>query len=276
MSLSVNKIIKIAILDLNNGYKNQGLRCIKDIVNNWELSIDNKIEIAEFDVRQKCEIPTLYYDIFISSGGPGNPLEEEDGAWAAKYFQWISEVEEWNNNPQNINKKSIFFICHSFQLACRYYKIGSISKRKSTAFGIFPCHILANLNEEPIFKNLKNPFFIVDSRDYQVIEQYEIYTKKEALEILAIEKERPHIPLARAIMGIRFNNYFVGTQFHPEADEASISYYLHTDEKKNIIIQNHGIHKWENMVHLIKEPDKIKYTNQHIIPNFLNYSIKFL
>ena len=36
--------------------------------------------------------------------------------------------------------------------------------------------------------------------------------------ILCIEKERPHVPYERAVMGIRFNEYMIGTQFHPEAD----------------------------------------------------------
>jgi len=41
------------------------------------------------------------------------------------------------------------------------------------------------------------------------------------MQLLAIEKERPHVDLPRALMAIRFNEYFVSTQFHPEADAAA-------------------------------------------------------
>ena len=263
--------IKIAILDLNNGLVNQGMRCLKDLIASWELTVLNSIEITVFEIRQKCEIPNLDFDIYLSSGGPGTPLPEEDGNWASSYSNWIKSVEQWNDNALNKQKKYVFFICHSFQLACRYYKIGEINKRKSTAFGIFPCHIIHNNYNDPIFKNMPDPFYIVDSRDFQVIERHEIYTRRNKIKILALEKERPNIPLARAIMSIRFNEYFVGTQFHPEADERSISYYLQQDEKKQLIIKNHGLDKWHTMSRLIKEEDKIKYTNHHLIPNFLNH-----
>ena len=51
------------------------------------------------------------------------------------------------------NKKFVFLICHSFQLACRYFEIGEVIKRKSTAFGVFPIHMLKYQGKtDPIFK----------------------------------------------------------------------------------------------------------------------------
>ncbi|MEI9933338.1 MAG: hypothetical protein WDM71_00415 [Ferruginibacter sp.] len=40
---------------------------------------------------------------------------------------------------------------------------------------------------------------------------------------MAIEKERPHVALPRAIMAVRFNDYMIGFQFHPEADAVGMS-----------------------------------------------------
>ena len=51
--------------------------------------------------------------------------------------------------------------------------------------------------------------------------------------ILCIEKSRPHVPYERAIMAMRFNEYMIGTQFHPEADAAGMSIHLQTEEKRN-------------------------------------------
>lgn len=261
---------RIAILDLNEGIENQGMRCIREIINQWTDENKVDVEFDEFDVRIKNEVPDLNYDAYISSGGPGSPIESEGSAWEEVYFNWLTSVEEFNNNDENSVKKKVFFICHSFQLACRHYKIGNVTKRKSTSFGIFPIHLIGELNNETVFEGLQNPFYAVDSRDFQVIEpNYEVISKMGST-ILAIEKDRPHVPYERAIMAIRFNENFIGTQFHPEADAAGMSMYLQREDKKKTVIENQGEAKWESMVEQLQDPDKIIYTYNHVLPNFLN------
>ena len=92
--------------------------------------------------------------------------------------------------------------------------------------------------------------------------------------ILGIEKYRPHVPYEQAIMGMRFNEYMVGTQFHPEADAIGMSMYLQTEEKKKTVIENHGEAKWKSMVEHLNDPDKIMWTYAHIIPNFLSLAYR--
>jgi GMP synthase-like glutamine amidotransferase len=262
--------IRIAVLDLYDGVANQGMRGIRETLQRFYR--DQAIEISwdEFNVRQKNEIPDLSYDIFISSGGPGSPLENKDSKWEAGYFNWLQQVELWNKEEKNTRKKQVFFICHSFQLACRYFKIGNLCKRKSTAFGIFPVHLLSNGKDEPVFNEMLDPFYAVDSRDYQVIEPDLQQIQSIGASILAIEKERPQVLLERAIMAIRFNEYMIGTQFHPEADASGMSLYLQTDEKKKTVIENYGLQKWEQMITHLNDPDKISFTYSHILPNFLS------
>jgi len=69
--------VRIAILDLYEGVANQGMRCIREIIRQWGTKNTYNVELHEFDVRQKCDVPDLSYDIYISSGGPGSPLESE-------------------------------------------------------------------------------------------------------------------------------------------------------------------------------------------------------
>ena len=276
MLLKTEKTIKIAVLDLNDGAANEGMRCIRELLVNFSKSEKILIDFKEFEVRNKEEIPSTDFDVYISSGGPGSPLESETTHWEKLYFEWIKSLESWNENPINQNKKHVFFICHSFQLACRYYKIGNVSKRKSTAFGVFPIHMLEGAETEGIFNGLKDPFFGVDSRDFQVVEPNEKSMQKIGASVLCIEKERPHVPLERAIMGVRFNEYMIGTQFHPEADAQGMSMYLLREDKKQTVIENHGFEKWESMIEQLNDPDKISMTNKHILPNFIRQSIKGL
>ena len=268
--------IRIAVLDLYDGVANQGMRGIRETLQRFYKNQAIEISWDEFNVRQKNEIPDLSYDIFISSGGPGSPLETKDSNWEAVYFKWIQQVEQWNKEEKNTRKKHVFFICHSFQLACRYFKIGNLCKRKSTAFGIFPVHLLSNGKDEAVFNKMLDPFYAVDSRDYQVIEPNHQQIQSIGASILAIEKERPQVLLERAIMAIRFNEYMIGTQFHPEADASGMSLYLQTDEKKKTVIENYGLQKWEQMITHLNDPDKISFTYSHILPNFLSIASNIL
>ena len=170
MSGNSPKSMRIAILDLYDGFPNQGMRCIRELVNHFAENTRIDVEWDEFEIRKEENLPNLSYDVYISSGGPGSPLVSKDSSWENKFFNWIESVEKYNNKVENRIKKKIFFICHSFQLACRYFEIAQVCQRKSTAFGIFPIHLMQAAGEELVFEGLNNPFYSVDSRDYQVIE----------------------------------------------------------------------------------------------------------
>lgn len=273
MKFSENKPIRIAILDLYEGHVNQGMRCIRELINTWGEMHQCEVSFQEFDVRRTLETPDLNFDAYISSGGPGSPLETEGNDWEQAYFSWLELIEEWNKKQENSLKKHILFICHSFQLACRHYGIGLVCKRKSTSFGVFPIHMMPDGKNEELFDGLKDPFYAVDSRDFQVIQPNYNRLQEMGGKILAIEKMRPHVPYERAIMAVRFNEFFIGTQFHPEADAAGMSMYLQREDKKQSVIENHGEAKWQSMVEQLQDPEKIMWTNTHIIPNFLNQAV---
>jgi GMP synthase-like glutamine amidotransferase len=276
MNFNEKQTVRIAILDLYEGQKNQGMRGLREIINQFGEINHLDIISKEFDVRQKNEVPDMSYDIYLSTGGPGSPIETQGLEWDNIYFDWLRKMEDYNNHDSNVQKKYIFFICHSFQLACRYFKVAQITKRRSTAFGVFPVHLLEAGKSEPVFEGMPDPFYAVDSRDFQVIQPNEKRLKEMGAKILCIEKERPHVPYERALMGIRFTEYFIGTQFHPEADAVGMSIYLKTEEKKKTVIENHGVEKWKSMIEQLNDPDKILWTHDHILPNFLNIALNSL
>lgn len=271
------KQIRVAVLDLYEGQANQGMRCIKEIVHSWAQQKGFELIYQEFDVRLQLAVPDTSFDIYISSGGPGSPLETEGSPWEEAYFNWLHNIETWNNTVTETEKKHVFFICHSFQLICRHYGIGNVCKRKSTAFGVFPVHMIdPGIRAEQVFDGLNDPFYCVDSRDYQVIEPNITKLTAMGATILAIEKNRPHVPYERAVMAIRFNDHFIGTQFHPEADATGMHMYLMREDKKQTVIENHGEAKWQSMVEQLQDPGKILFTYKTILPNFLNLSVQEL
>lgn len=272
MQQAAKQPLRIAILDLYNGHANEGMRCIRQILEDFSAFRQQKLFIQEFDVRRTTHVPDLSYDLYISTGGPGSPFDGIGEAWEANYFNWLQAVLNWNTGANNAAKKHVFFICHSFQMACRFFQIATVCKRKSTAFGIFPVHMLPDTGSEPIFQNLPEPFYAVDSRDYQVVQPDFDRLNAIGAQLLCIEKNRPHVPFERAIMAVRFNRWMIGTQFHPEADAIGMSMYLQKEDKKQTIIENHGFEKWKSMIEHLEDPDKILWTYNHILPNFLQHA----
>lgn len=265
-------MVRVAILDLYEGQANQGMRCIRELLTEYGRTHALDLCYDEFEVRLRQELPDLSYDIYISSGGPGSPLDSEGSEWETAYWNWLSRVESYNADPANAPKQ-VLFICHSFQLVCRHYDLAHVTSRKSTAFGVFPVHMLEGAADEPVFAGLRDPFYAVDSRSYQVIQPDYDRVARMGGQVLAIEKERPHVPLERAIMAIRFNENMIGTQFHPEADPTGMSMYLQREDRKHTVIAEHGEEKWRDMITQLNDPDKIRWTYSHVIPNFMDYAL---
>ncbi|WP_426058969.1 type 1 glutamine amidotransferase [Hymenobacter sp. B1770] len=262
--------IRIAILDMYNNAPNEGMRCIRQLLS--RSAVENGIPFAvdTFNVRASNELPSLDYDLYISSGGPGSPLESGE-AWEPRYFAFIDSLLA--HNQANEQKKHLLLICHSFQLVSRHLGVGEISRRKSTSFGVLPVHLTpAGLNE-PVLHGLPEPFYIVDSRDYQLTNLNSSRLEELGAEVLCLEKERPHVPLPRAVMAIRFTPEVLGTQFHPEADGEGMLRYMLTDERKQQVVSTYGEDKYEEMVHLLSDPDTIEHTESVIVPTFLRRAL---
>lgn len=262
--------IKVAILDMYNGEPNQGMRCIIDIINRFNQLVSFKI----FDVRGKAEFPKIdEYDIYISTGGPGNP-NEGDGNWDLKYYQLIDNIVQ--SNIENKTKKHMLLICHSFQMACKHFGLAEINKRKGTSFGVMKIHKTEEGEMEPIYEGLEDTFYAIDSRDYQVVQPKLSMFKKKGAQIVSLEKMRDHVQYERAIMAVRFTPEIFGTQFHPEADALSFIAHLKKKESREKIINMKGKSKFRDMLEDLLDEDKIYKTNETLIPNFLRIAINDL
>jgi len=267
------KSLKIAILDLYDNAPNEGMRCLNQLTRRAQAESPVAISYDVFNVRANLEVPDLSYDIYLSSGGPGSPLASEE-AWEQPFFALMDGILAWNET--HARKKYLFVICHSFQLLTRHLGIGALSKRKSTSLGIFPIPKTEAGQLDPLLSVLPDPFYVMDSRDYQVTQPDTERMTELGVEILALEKERPHVPLEQAVMAIRFSDEVFGTQFHPEADSEGMLRYMKTEEKRRQVIENHGEEKYLEMVQLLQDPNALELTDAAILPTFLRTAIETL
>lgn len=264
--------MKIALLDLYDGTPNMGMHHIKEIIKDIAAKEGVEYQLDIFDIRGKCESPDLSYNIYISSGGPGSPLDTEGSEWEKVYFELVNNII--NHNTKGEDKKNLFLICHSFQLFCRYYGFGKVCERNKPSFGIYPTVMTEAGKTEPFYQELSNPFWIADFRKYQVINPNESVFDDWGAKLLSIEKERPHLQFEPAMMSIRFTDEIFGTQFHPEADPEGMLFWFQDEEKKKQLIDEHGEEKYDDMLEHLRDPDKLEMTFGQVLPNFLYKSFQ--
>jgi GMP synthase-like glutamine amidotransferase len=267
--------IKVATIDLYNNEPNEGLRCIREIVKDADTKYpDIELTYDVFDTRYIGNIPDLNYDIFISSGGPGSPFEGENQQWDKDYFNLIDKI--WNHNQNSEQKKYIFFICHSFQLMARYFQFGEVNKRFINSFGVMPFLKTEEGKNDPVLKNLTDPFYAADIRHWQVVNPNQKKLDEFGAKILSWEIPEEENKDNPAITAVRISDEIVGTQFHPEADPESMLYHFKQEERKKFIMDRYNENKYREMIELLEHPDKIKHTRKTVLPTFLNNAINYL
>jgi GMP synthase-like glutamine amidotransferase len=265
--------IKAAIIDLYQDYPNQEIRNFQDLLEQYKAKHHVNLTYQVFDLRGKNEIPDLDFDLYLSSGGPGSPVDTEGSEWERLYWQLIDTIDAHNRSAA-LNKKHVLFVCHSFQLMCRRLKLGNVTMRHAESFGIFPVYLTSTGLNEPLFDGLADPLFIVDSREWQVINPDHERFAATGARLLALEKEHLHAAYPRAMMAIRFNDYFFGTQFHPEVDPELMRANFTNPTKKQQVIAEYGQASYNDILAALADPEKVKPAYQTIIPRFIYMALQ--
>lgn len=264
--------LRVAVLDLNNGTPNQGLRCIRDFLEGTaDPSLPVPITYDVFDVRQHTEVPDLEYDAYISTGGPGSPWDGLDQPWEAAYFDWLDAL--WQHNTTAAPKKHALFICHSFQLLCRHFDIGEVTKRPAQSFGIFEVHRLPGGTDEPLFQGLPDPFYAADFRRWQVVHPNHDRVAELGATLLAREQPYPEYPYERALMGIRMSPEIVGVQFHPEADPEGMLAHFQRPKQRKAVVETFCEERYQRLMKRLDDKQYLTPAYQTIIPTFLRRAI---
>ena len=271
--------VKVAVLDLNNGIPNQGIRSIREmLVQSNGRFYGQPMTFDVFETRLKDELPGLDYDVYLSSGGPGSPYDGEGRFWERRYFHWLDAL--WNHNERltgaHRGARHVLFICHSFQMMCRFFEVADVVERRSEAFGIFPVHLTDAGQTDTLFEHLDDPFYAADFRDWQVIQPEKHSMDDLGAEVLALEKIRARVPLEQATMAMRLSPELVGVQFHPEAHPPGMRQHFLEPERMEQVVRHHGEEKYRRIMQRLDDPAYLKRTHDTVIPNFLRRAIEAL
>ncbi len=267
-----NKPIKIALLDLYNGQPAKAISSLVAIIEQYQAQYRLNLQTDVFSVRDKNEMPAPDYDIYIGSGGPGSPLDSEGSAWEQKFFNLFKQLDI-HNTTAGSEKKHSLLICHSFQLMCRQWSLGTVNRRRNLSYGIFPVKLTQAGTGDPLFNHLPAPLYVLDSRYWQVICPDHNRLAQTGAEILAMEDAALAGGHPQALMAVRFNPYMVGVQFHPEAIPAVLQVQLAEGGGQQFIAQ-YGQASYQHFIDELKDNRKLQRTCQTIIPNFLDEAVK--
>ncbi|MCS6884575.1 MAG: hypothetical protein RMM17_08250 [Acidobacteriota bacterium] len=263
--------ISVAVLDMNAGYKNQGIRCINEILKeaviNWNSDSASQVEIKveHFAVRDKDEVPNHTFDIYISSGGPGSPFDGAGRAWEPKYYRLLDDVLEHNLTKK---KKTYFFaICHSLQVMTNKFGFAEVTPAPRPIYGIMPVYPTQEGTQSYLLKDLADRFFAFERRNYQVVNPDYSVLEKLGAKVLAIESRNGL--KGKAVMALSIGQEFKATQFHPEADSESVLRNFLDPEKQPEILAMNGEELFNKMLASLRSEDRVQKTRKTILPKFL-------
>lgn len=269
--------IKIAVLDLYNGKPNLGIRAIGAVLAQCDGRFYGQpLTVDVFETRLKDTLPGLEYDVYISTGGPGSPYDGEGHLWERRYFEWLDAVWNFNQQREENARKHVLFICHSFQLMCRFFEVAEVVERRSPSFGIFRVHMTEAGRADPLFDGLSDPFYAADFRHWQAIQPDGPRMDALGAEVLALEKIRKHVELERATMAMRLSPELIGVQFHPEAETEGMRHHFAHPERMAHIVGAHSEPKYWRLMRRLCDGDYLTHTHDAVIPNFLRRAAEAL
>jgi GMP synthase-like glutamine amidotransferase len=266
-----NRPLRIAVLDMNDGYKNQGIRCISEIlaesIGSWNTSHERKTPamVEYFRVRDKGEVPEHTFDIYVSSGGPGSPFDGEGEKWEHDFFNLLDSVIEHNLHRE---RKTYFFaICHSLQILSRKLRLAEVVPAPRPVYGIMPVYPTPDGMQSYLLEDFADRFFAFERRNYQVVDPDESALAAVGGQVLAIESRNGL--RGKAIMALSIGNEFQATQFHPEADRDSVLRNFLDPEKRGDILELNGEELYNKMLNSLRSEDRVKRTRALVLPKFL-------
>ena len=232
--------LKVAILSMYRDQESQGMKYLRSILEKESYAFaDLSISYQVFATRKSNELPRLSdFDLFISTGGPGDPHDGIGQEWENNYFEFLRNFQA--HNATGIQPKFLFSICHSFQLLCRFFDIAKVVPRPETCFGTFKCNLQNSGKDDALFGKLPDPFLIVENRNWQCVQPD--LEKMESLGIQILAKElNPVSPGAeQALLAFRISPFWVATQFHPETNPAEMKKVYAGGKKVQEVLDKYG------------------------------------
>jgi len=278
MPSSRSNVVRVCLVDMNNGVANQATRCFRRIVDAFgkrvrETNPTLELVFKHVQPRNLGELPSHDDDLVLSSGGPGSPFDGYDDPWCTGYRAFLDWVVEQNRARPSESTKMLV-VCHSFELAVVHFRIAEMRKRQSLKFGLMPAYMTSHGESTDFLTPFGYRLFCWEHRNWEAVGLDAGALAKHGGTLLASETHATHDPgkhKGDAILGVRFAPGVDGTQFHPEADKPGVMNWIERPEHKVAVQDAYGEALYDRMVKSLANPERLAKTFALLIPGWLTY-----
>jgi GMP synthase-like glutamine amidotransferase len=274
--------LRLGLVDMNNGVKNEAIRCFHRILGGFKERVQRANERVEIVVthvqpRNLQEAAPRECDLYLSTGGPGSPFDGYDDHWCTKYRDFldslIDEALRGHDDP-----RAALVVCHSFEIAIAHTRVAKMVRRPTRKFGMMPVYPTPAGLRSPLLAQFGERFFAWEHRDWQAVgldrarlaeiggELWATESRVDA-ETLALLPDTAH--KGDGLLVFRFASNLEGTQFHPEADKDGALAWLLRPEQTKAAIDAYGELTYQRMLKSLDDPERLERTFERFIPGWL-------
>jgi GMP synthase-like glutamine amidotransferase len=264
--------LKLCLVDMNNGVKNEATRCFKRLFESFTLAVREAnpgldVRLRHVQPRNLGELPGQDADLILSSGGPGSPFDGYEDPWCTGYRHFLDSVVERNLQAPG-QAPGVFVVCHSFEIAVNHFQVATMSKREALKFGVFPSYP-TEVGQRTLFEAFGDRLFTWEHRSWEALDLDVRRLSELGGKLLATESREGGVDKGQAVTALHFAPGIVGTQFHPEADRPGVIAWINRSEHAAALRDAYGNSLYERMMKTLADPTRLGKTFALLIPGWL-------
>lgn len=264
--------LRVCIVDMNDGHVNQAMRCLRGIVSRFFARVAEHnpglaCELSEVSPRDTGRPIPRDCDLYLSSGGPGSPFDGDGHAWSVDYAKFLDEIVESSAKDPG-ERRSVFLICYSFELAVRHFGVAAVLPRAARKFGVMPVYTTPEGQAHPLLSPFGDRLFAFEHRSWEAVDLDEAKLRSLGGKLLARES-RDGVSKGRAILGLDLAPGVEGVQFHPEADRPGVMNWVSRPEQAAAFKETYGEITYQAMLRTLDDPRRLARTYALVIPGWM-------
>jgi hypothetical protein len=265
---------------MNAGVKNEAIRCFHATMAIFERQLryanpDVPLAVTRVSPRDVADAIPEGFDFYLSSGGPGSPLDSEGTPWGAAYGKFLDYVYAAHEKGRE-DAPGLMAVCYSFELVVLHFRVARLAKRAEKKFGVQPQYTTEAGRAHPLLAMFKDRIFAFEHRNWDALDPNAEALRALGGAVLAGESRPGLHDKGESITALHVGHGIETTLFHPEADRAGIHAWIDKPEAEAEFKEAYGNLTHERMMKTIAHPERIDRAHKEVIPSFIRRHVNRL
>lgn len=262
--------LRVCIIDMNNGVANQGIRCLRGLVEPFverarAQTPGLELEIVHVEPRNLGDVPPRDCDLYLSSGGPGSPFDGEGEPWAAAYRDFLDWLVAEGDRDTG---RAMFAVCFSFELIVRHLGVATLQPRATRKFGVMPVYMTDEGMRSPLLAPFGDRLFAWEHRNWEAVGLDQARLDAVSGQVWARES-RDGVSKGESLLAFKLGSNIETTLFHPEADRAGALAWIARPDQAAAVIEAYGETTYLRMLKTLDDPMRLARTRALTLPGWI-------